>query len=110
MFDVLGKLQFHGQPLARVLLQALREADEAIAGARCDQLVSDALQLSEIRKLVDDKALAKSSAWRQFVGRVPTPNEPTQSGCIHTQRRGFSSRHSNALVERLPISKKVFTL
>lgn len=83
VFDVLGKLQFDGRPLAQVLLQALRQGDEADARAHWERVVSDALELSRIRELIEQKALVHEIIGAETVRRLSRDTQRARALRLH---------------------------
>ena len=58
VFDVLGKLQFEGKPLRDLLIEAIRYGDQPEVRARLSTVLDQALDRDQLRKLLDDRALA----------------------------------------------------
>ncbi len=58
VFDVLGKLQFGGQSLRDLLLEAVRYGEQPEVRSRLERLVEEALQPESLRKLVEERALS----------------------------------------------------
>ncbi|GBD26738.1 RNA polymerase-associated protein RapA [bacterium HR30] len=83
VFDVLGKLQFDGRPLAQVLLQAVRQADETEARTQWKRVVHDALDLDRIRGLIEDKALAHEVAGEEMARRVSANTQRARALRLH---------------------------
>lgn len=57
VFDVLGKVQFDGKPLRELLIEAIRYGEQAEVRARLNQVVSSALDQTQLRRLIEDQAL-----------------------------------------------------
>ncbi len=60
VFDVLGKA-IAGQELRELLIEAIRYGDRPEVKARLDQVVSDRLDQSRLRELLEERALAQDS-------------------------------------------------
>jgi SNF2 family DNA or RNA helicase len=61
VFDVLGKLQFDGQPLRQLLIEAIRYGDQPEIRARLNQVIDNAVNRDQLRDLLEDRALAQDS-------------------------------------------------
>ena len=61
VFDVLGKLQFDGQPLRELLIEAIRYGDQPEIRARLTQVIDNAVNRDQLRDLLDERALAQDS-------------------------------------------------
>jgi SNF2 family DNA or RNA helicase len=61
VFDVLGKLQFDGQPLRELLIEAIRYGDRPEIRARLTQVIDNAVNRDQLRDLLDERALAQDS-------------------------------------------------
>ena len=61
VFDVLGKLQFEGHPLRDLLIRAIRYGEQEDVRARLSQAVESAFDASQIRDLIEERALARDS-------------------------------------------------
>jgi superfamily II DNA/RNA helicase len=61
VFDVLGKLQFEGQPLRELLIDAIRYGDQPEVRARLTRVVENAFDKDALRILLEDRALAQDS-------------------------------------------------
>ena len=57
VFDVLGKLQFEGKPLRDLLIEAVRYGEREDVKARQTQVVDHALDLDNIRAMLEDESL-----------------------------------------------------
>ena len=58
VFDILGKLEFEGQPLRELLVQAVRYGERPEVRARLTQVIENSLDLPKIRELMEERALA----------------------------------------------------
>jgi hypothetical protein len=61
VFDVLGKLQFDGQPLRQLLIEAIRYGDQPEIRARLNQVIDNAVNRDQLRDLLEDRVLAQDS-------------------------------------------------
>jgi len=61
VFDILGKVTFNDRPLRDLLLEAIRYGDQPEVRARLDQVVDTALDHDQLRRLIDEHALAHDS-------------------------------------------------
>jgi SNF2 family DNA or RNA helicase len=58
VFDVLGKLQFEGQPLRDLLIQAVRYGEQPEVRARLTRVVANAFDRRQLQDLLEERALA----------------------------------------------------
>jgi SNF2 family DNA or RNA helicase len=70
VFDVLGKLQFEGQPLRDLLIDAIRYGDQPEVRARLTKVVENAFDKDALRILLEDRALAHDSMDASRVYRI----------------------------------------
>jgi SNF2 family DNA or RNA helicase len=70
VFDVLGKLQFEGRPLRELLIEAIRYGDLPEVRARLTQAVDSALDRTQLRDLLEERALAHDSMDVSKVHRI----------------------------------------
>ncbi len=70
VFDVLGKLQFEGRPLRELLIQAIRYGEQPDVQARLTQVISNAFDPSQLRDLLEERALAKDAMDASRVYRI----------------------------------------
>ena len=70
VFDVLGKLQFEGRPLRELLIEAIRYGDLPEVRARLTQAVDSALDQTQLRDLLEERALAHDSMDVSKVHRI----------------------------------------
>ncbi len=70
VFDVLGKLQFEGEPLRDLLIKAIRYGDQPDVRARLNQAVENSLDRVHIQDLIEDRALAHDAMDSSRVARV----------------------------------------
>ena len=61
VFDVLGKLEFEGQPLRELLLNAIRYGEQPDVRARLDTAVDQALDQSALQDLLEERQLVHDS-------------------------------------------------
>ena len=57
VFDVLGKLHFEGQPLRKLMVDAIRYGEQPAVRARLATAVGNALEHDRVRDLLNEKAL-----------------------------------------------------
>ncbi len=70
VFDVLGKLQFEGRPLRELLIEAIRYGDLPEVRARLTQALDSALDRTQLRDLLEERALANDSMDVSKVHRI----------------------------------------
>lgn len=70
VFDVLGKLVFDGQPLKDLLIEAIRYGERPEVRARLTQVVEHAFNHSQIRDLLEERALAHDAMDASRVYRI----------------------------------------
>jgi superfamily II DNA or RNA helicase len=70
VFDVLGKLQFAGQPLRDLLLEAIRYGDRPDVRARLTRSIENAVDRQQLQALLDEHALAHDTMDVSQVVRV----------------------------------------
>lgn len=70
VFDVLGKLQFDGQPLRELLIEAIRYGERPEVRARLNEVVATALDQGHIQDLLEDHALARDAMDASRVARI----------------------------------------
>lgn len=70
VFDVLGKIQFEGQGLRKLLIDAIRYGEREDVQARLTQAVESAFDPEQIRLLMEDRALALDSMDTSSVNRI----------------------------------------
>jgi len=70
VFDVLGKLQFEGQPLRDLLIQAIRYGEQPEVRARLTRVVANAFDKSTLQDLLEERALAHDAMDASRVRRV----------------------------------------
>ena len=61
VFDVLGKLQFEGQALRDLLIEAIRYGEQPEVRARLTRIVENAFDRSQLQDLLDERALVHDS-------------------------------------------------
>ncbi|MCL6431439.1 MAG: DUF3883 domain-containing protein [Anaerolineae bacterium] len=57
VFDVLGKVQFGGRPLRELLIEAIRYGEKPEVRSRLTQVVAEAFDPSQLRELLEERAL-----------------------------------------------------
>lgn len=57
VFDVLGRLQFKGQPLRDLLIEAIRYGERPEVRARLTQAIEGAVAISHLQELLEERAL-----------------------------------------------------
>ncbi|MHC4109216.1 MAG: protein NO VEIN domain-containing protein, partial [Planctomycetota bacterium] len=70
VFDVLGRLEFEGKPLRKLLLEAIRYGEQPEVRARLTQVVTDAFDRSYLQDLLEGRALAVDAMDASRVQRV----------------------------------------
>ncbi len=70
VFDVLGKLQFDGQPLRKLLIEAIRYGDQPDVRARLDRAVEHGVDRSHLQGLIDEKALVRDAMDSSRVAKI----------------------------------------
>src|SRR5437867_4297088 len=70
VFDVLGKLQFEGQPLRDLLIQAVRYGEQPEVRARLTQVVANAFDRRQLQDLLEERALAHDAMDASRVYRI----------------------------------------
>jgi len=70
VFDVLGKLQFDGEPLRKLLIKAVRYGQQPEVLSRLSRVVSDAIDRKHLEELLEENAIAKESMDISRVQRV----------------------------------------
>jgi SNF2 family DNA or RNA helicase len=61
VFDVLGKVQFEGTSLSKLLVDAVRYGEQPEVQARLQKVVADAFDKDQIQELLEDRALVKDA-------------------------------------------------
>ena len=70
VFDVLGKLEFEGQPLRELLLSAIRYGEQPAVRARLDTAVDQALDRAALQDLLEEQQLVHDAMDGTRVQRV----------------------------------------
>jgi len=70
VFDVLGKLQFGGQPLRDLLIEAIRYGERPEVRARLTQVVASTFDPTQLRDLLEERALAHDAMDASRVYRI----------------------------------------
>src|SRR5262245_2406251 len=70
VFDVLGKLQFEGQPLRDLLISAIRYGERPDVRARLTQAIAYAVDRRQIQDLLEERALAHDAMDASRVHRI----------------------------------------
>jgi hypothetical protein len=70
VFDVLGKLQFEGKSLRDLLIEAIRYGERPEVQARLTRVVANAFDPTQLRSLLEERALAHDSMDASRVFRV----------------------------------------
>lgn len=70
VFDVLGKLQFEGQPLRELLIEAIRYGEQPEVRARLTRAVADAVDRAHIQDLLEERALVHDAMDASQVRRI----------------------------------------
>jgi SNF2 family DNA or RNA helicase len=79
VFDVLGKLQFAGQPLRDLLIQAIRYGERPDVRARLTQAIEHAVDRQQLQALLDEHALAQDAMDAGQVARVRAEMERAEA-------------------------------
>ncbi len=79
VFDVLGKLQFEGQPLRDLLLDAIRYGERPDVRARLTQAIENAVDRQQLQALLDDHALVHDALDVSQVARVRVDMERAEA-------------------------------
>ncbi len=58
VFDVLGKIQFEGRPLRDLLIEAIRYGERPEIRAKLTQAIANAVDTTQLRSLLEERALA----------------------------------------------------
>ncbi len=82
VFDVLGKLQFDGQPLRDLLIEAIRYGERPEVRARLTEVVANALDHSHLRQLLEERALA---------------HDAMDASCVHAIREDIERAEARRL-------------
>jgi superfamily II DNA or RNA helicase len=70
VFDVLGKLQFEGQPLRDLLIAAIRYGERPDVRAKLTRAIENAVDRKQIQDLLEERALAHDAMDARQVARV----------------------------------------
>ena len=70
VFDVLGRVQFEGRPLRELLVQAIRYGEQPEVRARLTQAVEQAFDPTQLRDLLEERALAHDAMDASRVYRI----------------------------------------
>lgn len=70
VFDVLGRLQFDGKPLRDILIESIRYGERPEVRARLTQVVVNAFDTTQLRDLLEERALAHDSMDASRVYRI----------------------------------------
>ena len=70
VFNVLGKLQFEGKPLRELLVEAIRYGEQPEVRARLNRVVVDALDVSHLHALLEERALVHEVMNREKLRRI----------------------------------------
>jgi SNF2 family DNA or RNA helicase len=70
VFDVLGRLQFDGKPLRDILIESIRYGERPEVRARLTQVVVDAFDTTQLRDLLEERALAHDAMDASRVYRI----------------------------------------
>ena len=79
VFDVLGKLEFEGQPLRDLLIRAIRYGELPEVRARLTQAITDAVDRPRLEELLADRALATELMVASRVAEVRREMERAQA-------------------------------
>jgi superfamily II DNA or RNA helicase len=70
VFDVLGKLHFEGKPLRELLIEAVRYGERPEVRARLTRVLDDAFDPSQLRDLLEERALVHDAMDASRVQRI----------------------------------------
>jgi len=70
VFDVLGKVQFDGQPLKQLLIEAIRYGEQPDVRDRLTKVVENAFDRSQLQDLLEERALAHDAMDASRVFRI----------------------------------------
>ena len=70
VFDVLGRLQFDGKPLRDILIESIRYGERPEVRARLTQVVLNAFDTTQLRDLLEERALAHDAMDASRVYRI----------------------------------------
>ncbi|MCH7704015.1 MAG: DUF3883 domain-containing protein [Planctomycetes bacterium] len=70
VFDVLGRLEFEGEPLRKLLIKAIRYGEQPDVRARLNEVVDNAFDRTRLQDLMEDRALAVNAMDASGVRRV----------------------------------------
>lgn len=70
VFDVLGRVQFEGKPLRELLVEAIRYGEQPEVRARLTQAVEQAFDPTQLRDLLEERALAHDAMDASQVHRI----------------------------------------
>lgn len=70
VFDVLGRMQFGGRPLRDLLIESIRYGEQPEVRARLSRIVADAFDPSQLRDLLEERALAHDAMDASRVYRI----------------------------------------
>ncbi|MCC7196397.1 MAG: DUF3883 domain-containing protein [Gemmatimonadaceae bacterium] len=70
VFDVLGKLQFEGKPLRKLLIEAIRYGDQPEVRARLTRAIENGVDRPHLEGLIEERALAHDAMDSSRVARV----------------------------------------
>jgi SNF2 family DNA or RNA helicase len=70
VFDVLGRLQFDGKPLRDILIESIRYGERPEVRARLTQVVVNAFDTTQLRDLLEERALAHDAMDASRVYRI----------------------------------------
>ena len=91
VFDVLGKLQFEGQPLRDLLLQAVRYGEQPEVRARLTQVVANAFDRRQLQDLLEERALAHDAMDASRVYRIREEMERAEARRLRTASLDYMS-------------------
>ncbi|MBU6303599.1 MAG: DEAD/DEAH box helicase [Verrucomicrobia bacterium] len=79
VFDVLGKLQFEGQPLRQLLIEAIRYGDQPAVRAKLNTAVEQGVDRTHLQDLLEERALAHDSMNVAQVARIRADMERAEA-------------------------------
>ena len=91
VFDVLGKLQFEGQPLRDLLIQAVRYGEQPEVRARLTQVVANAFDRRQLQDLLEERALAHDAMDASRVYRIREEMERAEARRLRTASLDYMS-------------------
>ncbi len=98
VFDVLGKLQFEGEPLRELLIEAIRYGEQPEVRARLTEVVDNALRPRSSSRTCSKSARSPTTPWMPagFTASARTWSAPRPGASSRTTSSRSSSKRSSA--------------